>query len=134
MATSNAGQADSPYLKETPGAVAKNIAIETYVPNRTAQMALINQVKVEFSVPGDPGLSVGRIVTLNLPSYAYDGNPNSSNLDKYFTGKYLVSAVKHTMDKNGIYNCIVEAISDSLSSAPVSGTVNSALTNQLNKE
>ena len=137
VATGNKNQLNSLSIANVPNGqstVVQDIGIEKYVPNRTAQLALINQIKIQFSVPGDPGLSIGRVITLNIPSYAYNGNPNSSNLDKYFTGNYLVSAVKHVMNKEGIYQCMVEAISDSTSTQQLSGSINDLLTQYLNNQ
>jgi len=137
VATGNKNQLNSLSIANVPNGqstVVQDIGIEKYVPNRTAQLALINQIKIQFSVPGDPGLSIGRVITLNIPSYAYNGNPNSSNLDKYFTGNYLVSAVKHVMNKEGIYQCMVEAISDSTSTQQVSGSINDSLSQYLNNQ
>jgi hypothetical protein len=102
-----------------------NIGIETYIPNRTAQLSLINQVKLEVIIPGDPGMSVGRVVTLNIPNYRGDASKQTAGLDSYFSGNYIVTAVRHKMDIRGIYNCILEVCSDSVSSSAIPATNNS---------
>jgi hypothetical protein len=93
---------------------APDIGVETYIPNRTAQIPLANAIRVQVTVPGDPALNVGKVVKLNLPSFRYkdDGTPN---VDVYFSGKYIISAVKHQFNSRGLYHCIAEAISDSVS-------------------
>jgi hypothetical protein len=96
--------------------IAPDIGIETYVPYRTAQLALINQTKVEFLVPGDPTLTVGSVVTLNIPSYINDINPDEDNTDAYYAADYLVTAVRHKLDITGVYHCLVEAVTDSVAS------------------
>jgi len=102
------------YLSTTP-----NVGVEVYIPNRTAQMSLINHTKIEFTVPGDPGLTVGRVVTLNIPSIGPSDNPKRPNLDKYHAGNYLITAIKHIMDIQGVYHCVCEAVKESVSSPNV---------------
>lgn len=137
VATSNKNQLTSLNITSNAtglSSVVPDIAIDVYIPNRTAQMSMINQIKIEFSIPGDPGLSVGRVVKLNIPSLSYDGNENSLNLDKYFTAKYIISKVKHVMDNKGIYNCVCEAITDSTSNPVLAGNINSSLSSKLNNQ
>lgn len=119
VAVSNSQQRFFPSIIQTNtglASTAPSVDIEVYIPNRTAQLAIINYSKVEVLVPGDPGLSVGRVVTLNLPSLTDDKNSAEVSLDRYFSGKYLVSAVRHKMDINGVYHCLFEAIRDTVSS------------------
>ncbi|NBP55078.1 hypothetical protein EBU71_00805 [bacterium] len=111
VALSNAGQNDAAYFKEIPGSVAKNVAIETYVPNRTAQIALANYTVVKITIPGDPGLTVGRTVEFNLMSLK--PGTNEKQLDKFYSGKYLVSAVRHIIQPNK-YQTVVEISKDSV--------------------
>lgn len=111
VATSNAGQQDSKYLKQTPGAVAKNVAIETYVPNRTAQIALANYIVVKASIPGDPGITAGRTINFNLLSLK--PTDSKKELDKRYSGKYLVTAVRHIIQPTA-YQTILEISKDSV--------------------
>lgn len=99
------------------GSTVPDIGVEVYVPNRTAQLSLINHAKIEVTVPGDPGLSVGRIVTLCIPSLSYNDSKDQANLDQYYNGRYLITAVKHVLDIKGRYHCIFEASSDSVSTS-----------------
>jgi hypothetical protein len=97
--------------------VTYDIGIEKYVPYRTAQLSVINHTKVEFTVPGDPGLTVGVPVTLNLPSYAISQDDKySPKVDKYYAANYLVTAVRHLLKIDGTYTCVVEAVTDSVAS------------------
>ena len=91
-----------------------DIGIETYVPYRTAQLTLINHTKVEFTVPGDPSLTVGAIVCLNIPSGVNDPSILEPQLDVYYSGNYMVTAVRHKLDVTGSYQCIAEAVLDSV--------------------
>lgn len=95
-----------------------DIGIETYVPYRTAQLAILNHTKVEVLVPGDPALTVGSIVLLNLPSMSTDSAKEAS-LDSYYSAKYMVTAVRHKMDVTGTYQSVFEAVTDSVPQAYV---------------
>ena len=98
VAFGNSEQRNSSYIrssKEGYSSIAPNIDIETYVPYRTAQLALINNTKIECTVFGQPGIKVGDIVNLNLPSQQNDNKSSSVILDKYYSGKYIVTAVRH---------------------------------------
>lgn len=118
VATGNADQRENSSIASATGgefkSITYDIGIETYVPYRTAQLTLLNHTKIEMSVPGDPNLSVGKVVILNLPSYSPQLNPKENQLDKYYAAKYLVTAVRHKFNINGIYQCIVEAVTDSV--------------------
>ena len=111
VALSNAGQNEAAYFKEIPGSVAKNIAVETYVPSRTAQIALANYTVVKLTIPGDPGLTVGRTIEFNLMSLRPE--TNEKQLDKFYSGKYLVTAVRHIIQPNK-YQTVLEISKDSV--------------------
>ena len=122
VATTNADQRSFDAIKNyRASAVAPSIGLEVYIPNRTAQLALINHTKIEFEVPGDPGLTVGSVVTLNIPATGPAPDNKQMKMDSYHSGNYLVSAVTHKMvGPNGAYECVVEAIKDSVSKPNVS--------------
>lgn len=111
VALSNAGQNEAGYFKEIPGSIAKNVNIETYIPNRTAQIALANYTVVKITIPGDPGLTVGRTIEFNLMSLKPE--TNEKQLDKFYSGKYLVSAVRHIIQPNK-YQTVIEITKDSV--------------------
>jgi len=111
--------ADSKLLET----VRPNFNFETIVPYRTAQIALTDYIKIQFTIPGDSNLRVGTVVDLDIPSL----NPNQTNktLDKYYSGKYLITAIRHQLDPRGIYMCLVEAIKDAVESQHFNVNTNS---------
>jgi hypothetical protein len=111
VATTNANQSKVQYISQVPGSVANDIAIENYVPLRTAQISLANYIVVKITIPGDSGITVGRTVNFNLPSL----KPTTSgkDLDKFYSGKYLVTAVRHIIQSEGVYQTILEIAKDS---------------------
>lgn len=130
--TGNANQRQQPLIKSDPkilGTIAPSIDIETYIPYRTAQIGLSRYITVEFSIYGDPNLKVGSKIKINVPSLRLSDGTDKKAIDKYYSGNYIVSAVRHMLDFRGRYFCTVEAITDSLS-APNISTDNSSGTVQ----
>lgn len=107
----NSAQQDVPYIKNIDGAVAKSIFVETFVPNRTAQISLSNYTSLKIAIPGDPGISVGRTIKFNLLSLK-SANDNK-DLDQMYSGKYLVTAVRHIIETPNSYRTILELAKDS---------------------
>lgn len=110
VATGNSNQGSIPYIKQKEGGIAKDISIETFVPLRTAAISLANYTSIKMSIPGDPGITAGRTINFNLHSL----NPidNIKKLDKFYSGKYLVTAVRHIIQPNR-YQTILEIAKDS---------------------
>jgi hypothetical protein len=112
VAFSNANQSFAPFIKDAEGSVAQDIFVETYVPYRTAQISLANYTVLKILIPGDSAITAGRTINLNLYSLATDEN-NMRKLDNYFSGKYLVTAVRHIMQSTGAYQTILEIAKES---------------------
>jgi hypothetical protein len=108
---SNAGQALTPYISQAPGSVAKDIYLETYVPNRTAQLGLANYTTLKLMIPGDPGVTAGSIINFELLSLK--PSSTSREADKFYSGKYLVSAVRHIINDSSSYITVLEIAKDS---------------------
>jgi hypothetical protein len=113
---SNFDEQDSKYVdNQEDGSVAPNIFAETYIPYRTAQLQLINYTRIKLSVPGDPGLSIGSTINFSLLNRAPNdgvGNINNREPDSFYSGNYLITAVKHLITFND-YKTIVEIAKDS---------------------
>lgn len=116
MATSNAGQPNVPYIKQTPGSIAQNINIENFVPLRTAQIALANYTVVRMTIPGDPGITAGRTIEFNLMTVK--PTTDRRELDKFYSGKYLVTAVRHIIQSQGVYQTVIEIAKESSPTTP----------------
>ena len=118
MATGNSQQKKNPYLSQNPDKIANDIMIEKYLPNRVAQLALSNYTKIKITVPGDPNLIVGRVVNFSTyqvsPTSWQQSKDNATRkADPYYSGKYLVTAVRHIV-KNSSYITIIEMCKDSV--------------------
>ena len=110
IAVGNSMQSKAPYIKQVPGSTAKTIAIETYIPNRTAQISLANYTVMKMTIPGDPGISVGR--TINVDLLTLKPSAKSKGLNEFYSGKYLVTAVRHIIQPT-VYQTVVEIAKDS---------------------
>ena len=105
---SNFSQDSSSYLKQFPGAVAHNIYAETYIPYRTAQLSLSNYTRLKISVPGDSNLTVGMVVGFSIKST----NPLSTDPDLFYSGNYLITAVRHLITNR--YITVLELAKESV--------------------
>ena len=111
VSVGNANQKQVPYIKQIEAGVAQDIFVETYIPNRTAQINLANYTTIKASIPGDPGITAGRTVNFNL--LTLKPSNTQRDLDKFYSGKYLVTAVRHIIEAAGTYQTILELAKDS---------------------
>ena len=116
LAFSNANQTDQQYISQKPDGVAKDIYIETYVPNRTSQLALTNYTVMKAIIPGDSSITAGRTVNILLYTLGIEGTPTAATRqkDEYFSGKYLVTAVRHIIQTQGTYQTILELAKENI--------------------
>jgi hypothetical protein len=106
MGVSNAGQLLKPYIPQ--GSVSPDIFLEAFVPNRTAQLALSNYTVVKIRIPGDSNVTVGKVVNFNLQSLN-----GAKGLDKLYSGKYLVTSVRHMIQSPSTYQTVLEIAKES---------------------
>ena len=109
---SNFDSKSTPAINALPGAMGNDIYAETFIPYRTAQLGLANYTRVRLSVPGDPNLTIGKVITFNLLTR----RPNSSDLDKYYSGNYFVTGVRHLIGGENLneYKTILEITKESV--------------------
>jgi hypothetical protein len=112
VATSNSNQKNVPYIKEREGSVAQDIFIENYVPSRTSQINLTNYITVKIIVPGNPNLTVGKSINFNLLSQKNSKDNNQKDLDTFYSGKYMISAVRHSIRAEGKYQTTLEIVKE----------------------
>jgi hypothetical protein len=121
LASTNKEERKNAYVTSQKGgadSASNDIYIEKYLTNRVAQLAIANYMKIKITVPGDPGLSAGKTVTFNTfqiqpSSYSQSGE---RPLDPFYSGKYLVSAVRHIV-KNSSYITVLELCKESVGTA-----------------
>ena len=120
---SNPGQAQVPYIKQSPGSVSGDTFLETSIPNRTAQLSLANFTMLKLMIPGDPGITAGAVINFDLMSIKPTNTTRDK--DKFYSGKYLVTAVRHILNDGGSYITVLEIAKDSSKTEYKSVNVNS---------
>ena len=117
VVVSNKNQIKAKGISDQPWTVQNDIAAETFVPYRSAQMALSHYTRLKLVLSGDPMLAVGTIIKVELPSNASnkDGSGLNEGLsDVYNSGRYLISAVRHVIKADFRYETILEVVKDSM--------------------
>jgi hypothetical protein len=113
VAYSNKDEKTAQYIGDDAvkaGSVAHDIFIETYVPLRTAQISLLNYTKLKLTIPGDPALTVGKVIEFKMNSLNVDdGNKDG---DRFYSGKYIITALRHIFT-NEQFQTVVEIAKDS---------------------
>jgi hypothetical protein len=112
LAISNSEQKKKDFIASD--TIAQDIFLETFVPNRTAQIALANYTIIKFKIPGDPLLTAGKVIDFQMLSLA---GGKDRQADKFYSGKYLVTAVRHIIKSEGGYQTVVEIAKESTTTA-----------------
>lgn len=94
---------------------------DTYVEEILAQRKMlinaINNTELHCVVPGNPKYSVGYTLNIKVPAFTVDKD-NQQNYDEYYSGTYLISAVRNVITQNS-WQTVIELSKNSLS-APLS--------------
>ncbi len=100
------GQSENLYFKNKEITVNENRVEET-VSHRTAQLALLFTNRLKILVPGDVELSVGKVIQFDLPEIVSNSTTGQKQTDKFYSGKYLVTAVRHLINQeNHFFTCL----------------------------
>jgi hypothetical protein len=102
------------------GSVAEDIFIEKFIPNRTSQISLANYTSLKLRIPGNFLLCAGDTIDFNLLSLNVQDD-GSRELDKFYSGKYLITAVRHIMQGQDVYQCVLEISKESTPQQVASG-------------
>lgn len=91
-----------------------NNRIENTIPYRFAQFALLGHNRLKVIVPGDPFISVGRLIYVNFPQATKEeGDGGDTPHDRFHTGWYLITCVRHKLDQENNFETILELLKDS---------------------
>lgn len=113
VATTNTGQTTlNRYIKTKQPSI-RDTNIEKYVPYRTSQIPQLNTIRYKISIPGDPLITVGTVIEFMLPENRYieDG---TRMWDQYYSGNFLVTALRHKIDQENKFITILEISKESL--------------------
>jgi hypothetical protein len=125
LATGNSGEKDNDFISQAPDTVANDIFISQYLPTRVGQLALANYTRIKVTVGGDAKITVGKTVNFNIYQITplTNSSPGTRELDPFYSGKYLVSSIRHIV-KNNSYITIMELCKESVGAnyPPVNNT------------
>jgi len=113
LTSTNKNQSKVDYIKNKPDSVTKDSFVETTFSQRKSQLALTNYTRMKLYVAGDPNLTIGMTIDFKMLSQDPASEKDPKTTDKYYSGKYLITAVRHII-QTGAYNTVVEVVKDSL--------------------
>jgi hypothetical protein len=94
----------------------EHIGDEDKLSQRISQDACLDSFKIRINVPGYTGLSVGEMVSINLPKYEKTSE-GDRDIDLIMSGRYLVSKIVHILKPGESYHAMsVECLKDSVKS------------------
>lgn len=86
--------------------------VEQWMQSRISQIQQMKNIRIKCSIPGDSERTVGQMLEFFLPSpERYEGN--QEKLDIYYQGKYMITALCHTIQTEQ-YITTVEITKDSV--------------------
>jgi hypothetical protein len=91
-----------------------NDRYEDWLLKRNSQMQQIEGCQLQLTLPGDSSLRIGNVINLKVPSFEVKENVYQDWLDKYMSGKYVVTAIRHSLVSTGDYTMKIEISRDSL--------------------
>jgi len=105
------------------GNVYKHIDDGDKISKRISQAACLDSFKMRINVPGYTGLSVGEIITIELPRYEKTSEGDKDR-DTILSGRYLVSKIVHLIKPGNSYHSMsVECVKDSVMVPYYSSTI-----------
>jgi hypothetical protein len=94
--------------------------VNEYLQRRKSALNLFNNIEIELEVNGNTHLNIGHVIRINVPrvSRTKDDTKSSQN-DKYLTGRWLITAIRHSFDfathnHNMILTCSKETYGSNL--------------------
>jgi hypothetical protein len=83
---------------------------------RTSQLKQFFSKKLNITVPGDSDRTVGEVVQINLPSASPVLDETFGDKDKYLSGRYLITGLRHSLEKSAEKNKTTHTLHMELSS------------------
>lgn len=113
---SSTNNKDSEYIQKKIPEIEErlNNKVEYTIPYRYAQIPLLTHNRLKLIIPGDPFMPIGKMVFVHFPQIAKDNEgAGSTPPDRFFTGWYLITALRHKMDQENNFETVVELMKDS---------------------
>lgn len=113
IAATTTKQKDNEYIKKKDPNIPQNF-VENTMPYRYAQLGLITYNRIKLLIPGDPFISVGKMIYVRLPQPTQNEKSQKPQ-DRFLKGWYLVSCVRQKMDPTN-FETVLECVKDSYNS------------------
>lgn len=110
VSPSSTEQPKNEYIKKNQPDIKSNF-VENTISLRFAQMGLINYNRIRLTIPGDPKISIGKIVYIKMPQ-ATRTEDQKRKFDRFLSGYYLISAVRQKFDNENNYETVLEVVKD----------------------
>lgn len=91
----NKGQTNNPYFVSKGFRVVET-GVEKTLMQRRVQLNLLRSTELNCIVPGNPFYSAGYLVEFDMPAFT-PSTEGERTIDPYHSGKYLITAVRHTI-------------------------------------
>ena len=98
--------------------------VESWLLSRISKIEELNYFKVKLLAPGDNVITVGKTITFKMPRI-YAKEKGSSDDHPYFTGKYLVTSVRHMITPFK-YEMLIEGIKDDVTKSYPTAAINNS--------
>lgn len=83
---------------------------------RISQKSALGSLVLELNIPGFTGINVGDVVHFDLPSYRRASRSDVQDVDKFISGRYIISGIRHHISAiTKKHTSIIEIIKDSFS-------------------
>jgi len=80
---------------------------------RASRITLLNSAKLHVDIPGDSSISVGDIITVNIPENSAKTDGRNIKLDMMTSGRYMITGLRHQLKANK-YICNAQLCKDSV--------------------
>lgn len=88
--------------------------VNEYLQERQSILNIYRNLEIELTVPGNTHLNIGHIIRLNVPrSGPSKGDTKSSQNDRYMSGRWLITAIRHKFDfKTSFHTMVLTCMKD----------------------
>lgn len=110
------------YIKKVRSSFTYDNVQEQYSPfnqqKRISHVLRNNSTTLKFDVSGDSRRKLGDVVELRIPSPEFgEAKKEEDVVDGFLSGRYIISAIGHHIERNGGYEMAIEVMKDSLREA-----------------
>ena len=79
-------------------------SVDKWLLESIAAEESMDQLGVDVEIRGNVGIQLGDVVHFSRPQFEYSQDPTMSGFDPLFTGKFLITKIKHSLEWKGDVN------------------------------